>query len=344
MPWICSGRASGVVDALDGIERRERVLEDHLDVRAVREQRLAPPLVADVLAVEDDLAVGRRVEPREQARHGALAAAALAHERRHVSGPQRERDVRDGVEHLAAQPHSAHREALAEALDLERAHGPSTQWQATWCPGSISRRSGPHPGLQAVQVAVDPGALRAARVEAAARRRVAEIGRRAGDARERQDRPRERRERAHQPVRVRMQRVPEEDVRGRGLDDLARVHDRDAIAELDEQREVVRDEQHREAEAPLELLELLQDLALHDHVERRRRLVHHDQLGLERQRHRDHHALAHAARQLVRIRAHARRARCRRARAGRRRGRAPRSCARGDRGPCTCRRTGRRRA
>ena len=55
----------------------------------------------------------------------------------------------------------------------------------------------------------------------------------------------------------------------------------------------------------LELLELLQDLALHDDVERGRRLVHHDQLGLERERHRDHDALAHAAGELVRVRAHA---------------------------------------
>ncbi len=97
----------------------------------------------------------------------------------------------------------------------------------------------------------------------------------------------------------------EEDVRGRRLDDLAGVHDRDAIAELDEQRQVVRDEQHGEAETLLERLELLQDLALHDDVERGRRLVHHDQLGLERERHRDHDALPHAARELVRVRADA---------------------------------------
>src|SRR3954454_9788645 len=161
-------------------------------------------------------------------------------------------------------------------------------------------------GLEAVQVAVDPGALRAARVEAAAARRLAQVRWGTGDARERHDRPRERRERAHQPGRVRVERAAEEDVRGRRLDDLARVHDRDAIAELDEQREVVRDEQDGEAEPPLELLELLQDLALHDHVERRRRLVHHDELWLERQRHCDHDALTHAPRELVRIRPHAR--------------------------------------
>ena len=49
--------------------------------------------------------------------------------------------------------------------------------------------------------------------------------------------------------------------------------------------------------------DLLQDLALHDDVERGRRLVHDHELGLERERHRDDHALPHAAGELVRVRA-----------------------------------------
>ena len=55
----------------------------------------------------------------------------------------------------------------------------------------------------------------------------------------------------------------------------------------------------------LEVLDLLQDLALHDDVERGRRLVEDHELGAERERHRDDHALAHAARQLVRVGARA---------------------------------------
>ena len=51
----------------------------------------------------------------------------------------------------------------------------------------------------------------------------------------------------------------------------------------------------------LQLDDLGQDLALDDDVERGRRLVHDHDLGLGRERHRDHHALAHAARELVRI-------------------------------------------
>ena len=48
-----------------------------------------------------------------------------------------------------------------------------------------------------------------------------------------------------------------------------------------------------------------EDLALDDDVERGRRLVHDHQLGLERERHRDDHALAHAAGELVRVGANA---------------------------------------
>ena len=45
----------------------------------------------------------------------------------------------------------------------------------------------------------------------------------------------------------------------------------------------------------------LEDLRLRRHVERRRRLVGDQQVGVVDERHRDHHALAHAARELVRV-------------------------------------------
>ena len=65
--------------------------------------------------------------------------------------------------------------------------------------------------------------------------------------------------------------------------------------------EVVRDQDHRQAELAAQLLEQLEDLRLHHHVERRGGLVADDQLGLAGQRERDHHALAHAAGELVRV-------------------------------------------
>ena len=58
----------------------------------------------------------------------------------------------------------------------------------------------------------------------------------------------------------------------------------------------------RHAELALQLREQLQDLRLDRDVERGRRLVGDEQLRLAGERHRDHHALAHAARELVRVR------------------------------------------
>ena len=51
----------------------------------------------------------------------------------------------------------------------------------------------------------------------------------------------------------------------------------------------------------LQLADEIEDLRLHRDVERGRRLVGDQQRGIAGQRHGDHRALAHAARQLVRI-------------------------------------------
>ena len=61
------------------------------------------------------------------------------------------------------------------------------------------------------------------------------------------------------------------------------------------------DEERREAETVAESDQLLEDFALRDDIEGGGRLVQDHDLGLERQRHRDHRALSHAAGQLVRI-------------------------------------------
>ena len=61
------------------------------------------------------------------------------------------------------------------------------------------------------------------------------------------------------------------------------------------------DEEDRKAEPRLEVENFLQDLSLHDDVERGGRLVHDDQLRIERQRDGEHDALTHAAGKLVRV-------------------------------------------
>src|SRR5579864_7415149 len=118
-----------VPHGLHRVQRPERVLEDELHLRAVPEHFLAAAYARDVAPVVDDRAGARVVQPREQARDGALAAAALADERGDAARLERERDVFDRVQLLPAQ-RSADREGLAQVADLERAHA-STRWHAT---------------------------------------------------------------------------------------------------------------------------------------------------------------------------------------------------------------------
>ena len=145
-------------------------------------------------------------------------------------------------------------------------------------------------------------AVRAARREAAARRRGERRGRRPGNRREPADaRPVDARDRAEQAPGVGVLGVAEDRGLRPLLDDAARVHHDDPLGEVGDDAHVVGDDQDRGAELALEALHQLEDLRLDRDVERRRRLVGDQERRVARERHRDHHALAHAARELVRI-------------------------------------------
>ena len=88
------------------------------------------------------------------------------------------------------------------------------------------------------------------------------------------------------------------------LDRLARIHDGDAVAGLEDQAEIVRDVDHRGAEFRGDLLDQLDDAGLDRDVERGGRLVEQQQLRVRKQRHGDDDALLLAAGDLVRIGAH----------------------------------------
>ncbi len=89
-----------------------------------------------------------------------------------------------------------------------------------------------------------------------------------------------------------------------GLDHLALIEQRHPVADLGDDAEIVGDEDESGAVALLHAADEPQDLLLHGDVERRRRLVGHDELGLEREGGGDQHALAHASREFVRKGAH----------------------------------------
>ena len=93
-----------------------------------------------------------------------------------------------------------------------------------------------------------------------------------------------------------------EDRPGRaGLDDLAGLHHRDAVGDAADDAEVVGDEEHPHALGLLDVGEERQDLRLDGDVERGGRLVGDQHVGAVGERHRDHHPLALAAGELVRV-------------------------------------------
>ncbi len=85
------------------------------------------------------------------------------------------------------------------------------------------------------------------------------------------------------------------------LDHAAVAHDDDAVGHLGDHAHVVGDQDDAGAVPALQVAQQFQHLALHGDVERGGRLVGDQHVRLQRQRHGDHDALAHAAGKLVRI-------------------------------------------
>src|SRR5690606_12547468 len=108
-------------------------------------------------------------------------------------------------------------------------------------------------------------------------------------------------DRGEEALRVGVLGGPEDLLARAELDDLAAVHDGDAPREHLDDREVVRDEDAREAVLALQLGEQLEDLGLDRDVERRGQLVRDEELGAQGERTGDAHALALTARELVRV-------------------------------------------
>ncbi|BCH35046.1 hypothetical protein MesoLjLc_69760 [Mesorhizobium sp. L-8-10] len=85
------------------------------------------------------------------------------------------------------------------------------------------------------------------------------------------------------------------------LDDAAKIHDDDPVADMANDPQVMADEQEAEPELLLNIHEQIDDLRLDGHVERRDRLIANQKRGFWRERPRKHDALALAAGKLMRI-------------------------------------------
>ena len=83
--------------------------------------------------------------------------------------------------------------------------------------------------------------------------------------------------------------------------DLTRVDDRDLIADLGDNAQIMRDHDHGGIIFFLQILHEFEYLRLNGHIQRGSRLISNQQLGIAGQRHRNDHALLHAAGKLVRV-------------------------------------------
>ena len=104
-----------------------------------------------------------------------------------------------------------------------------------------------------------------------------------------------------QRLRVRMLRGPADLPRIADLHDASEVHHQDPLAEMLHHGEVVGDEQIGQPAVMLEVLQQVDDLRLHAHVESADRFVAHDEPGLDRESPGDADPLALSTAELVRI-------------------------------------------
>src|SRR5690606_21635411 len=146
------------------IERRVRVLKDHLELAAQGEELLLGA-AHEILAAVEDASVGRFLEPHESPPERRLPAAAFPDQAERLARDQVEADALDclDISLLPGEDASPDRVVLLQLLDpqhrgrlglrnrdqaglhsrgLAHASLPSGKWHATQCPGATSTRSG----------------------------------------------------------------------------------------------------------------------------------------------------------------------------------------------------------
>ena len=265
----------------------------------------------DVDPVEPHAARLRRDEPENRLRSRRLATARLTDERDHLAPSHAERDAGDRM-HVpvrATKQHTAQpaRDAVADdqILDLEQRpavvrgaahlHDLERAREVARARVTVAHRS----QLGTLRHAACLGPV-AARSERTAVELDVESRRHTGDRHHVVVRLEVGSRQPEQP-RVGMPRLVVESIGRPLLDDLPGVHHSGVRARLGDDRQVVRDEHEREAELVRQVRQELEDLRLHHHVERSRRLVREQDARVAGERHRDRRALAHSPGELVRI-------------------------------------------
>ena len=281
--------AVDVLDALEDVrdevqllvvadEARVAVDDHHPDVAVLREQRaqlaaIAPDRPVAAVDVDDQRHARQPLRHRRQ-----LAVLDVGLEQRRLLGAGPSGDQQAGRERAGEPGKAAHHAVSLSSLPPVCIR---TRWPS---PTSISS-----PAL------VGRPAVRRAPLLRTARRAVEHRGEielalqiRVGHGRE-------------QAQRVGMERIREQHFARRDLDDAAAAHHGDLVGDVVDDGEIVRNEEVREPELGLQVLQQVQDLRLDRDVERGYGLVAEHEIGLERERAGDADALALPARKAVRI-------------------------------------------
>ena len=295
------------------VERAVGVLEDDLHLAAQAPHALAREC-QDIAPLEPDRPAVGIDEAQHQPAGRGFPAPALAHERERLAGREGEVDAVDRLDRAAGPSEKTllEPEVLDQPLDLEERRQrrrevlePCLASPSSAVPEGGLETGGEMARAERAQRGLDRAALRihegAARMEGAARRQGREVRHRTLDGGEPRLVVAELRQGAEEPDRIGMLRLVEEG-RDRGLlDDSPCVHDGDLVGDLGDDAQVVADHDDRRAELGMELAHEVEDLGLDGDVEGGGRLVGDEKLGTAGERHGDHHALAHPARELVGI-------------------------------------------
>src|SRR5215213_11490454 len=159
----CQDFSQRIFDLLTRVERRVRILKDHLNA-APQSPCSGRIMGQDVFTAKANLPTRRFIEPDQTATEGRLATAALADQPDRLSRRDRQRDAVNRLQHLTWSPlqprdHSpAKREVLDDVPRLD-------EWHRAWChaiagfPLAVRRR-----GAHAVSRSAMPAASASARI------------------------------------------------------------------------------------------------------------------------------------------------------------------------------------
>ena len=256
-----------VADGLARVEGGPGILKNKLDIAAQRLQ-LAVCQGVDAPAVKGDAAALGGHQPQQRPAGGGLAAAGLAHQRQRFAGPEVEADPLHGVDLAgdAIEQAAAQREAGHQIPHLQH------------------RFPGHHGILRR------PLLLPAVAIEQreAARQIAAPHGAQSGHRRQ-------------QRLGIRMLRTAEDRLYRAAFNRFAPVHHQHAVGDIRHHAHIVGNKDHAHRHLFLQDADKLEDLRLNGDVQRGGRLIGDQQRRAAGERHGDHHPLAHAAGELVRI-------------------------------------------